>query len=246
VWRSAGTYGVRSSRLSKALKPGAEASQGRVGPCLIIWGLASRQPGATNGELFTERPSVTCRSASRGLRALVIMSRVAELRLWNPWSRASKGLTSNWRPSIKATSLQGPPGCVQYRTHVSTPSFRATVSIRKHLNASSWSGFHYARFISQVPQTKKHRAYVALGSNMGDRVAMIEQACKEMEASGKIKVLRTSSLWETKAMYVVDQDMFVNGACEVRPPTSLALSILTSADRDVIGPDAVARQAPGC
>ena len=69
VWRSAGTYGVRSSRLSKALKPGAEASQGRVGPCLIIWGLASRQPGATTGELFTERPSVTCRSASRGFRA---------------------------------------------------------------------------------------------------------------------------------------------------------------------------------
>ena len=63
----------------------------------------------------------------------------------------------------------------------------------------------------------KRRAYVALGSNMGDRVAMIDQACKEMEASGKIRILRTSSLWETKAMYVVDQDMFVNGACEVRP-----------------------------
>jgi 2-amino-4-hydroxy-6-hydroxymethyldihydropteridine diphosphokinase/dihydropteroate synthase len=72
-----------------------------------------------------------------------------------------------------------------------------------------------ARFISQVVSKKKHRAFVALGSNMGDRVAMIEQACKEMEAGGKIKVLRTSSLWETKAMYVVDQDKFVNGACEV-------------------------------
>lgn len=56
---------------------------------------------------------------------------------------------------------------------------------------------------------------MALGSNMGDRVAMIEKACKEMEAGSKIKILRTSSLWETKAMYVVDQDMFVNGACEV-------------------------------
>lgn len=60
-----------------------------------------------------------------------------------------------------------------------------------------------------------HRAFVALGSNMGDRVAMIEQACKEMEASGKIKIKRTSSLWETKAMYVIDQDKFVNGACMV-------------------------------
>jgi hypothetical protein len=170
----------------------------------------SLTPGATNSELFTERPSVTCRSASRGFRASLIMSRVAGLRLWNPWNRASKELTSNWRPSTRATSLQGPPGCVQSRTYVSTPSCRAPVSTRKHLNASSRSGHQYARFISQVPQAKKHRAYVALGSNMGDRVAMIEQACKEMEASGKIKILRTSSLWETKAMYVVDQDMFFN------------------------------------
>ena len=174
------------------------------------------------------------------------MSPVAELRLWNSWSRASKGLTSTWAPSTKAISLQGPPGCVQCRTYVSTPSPRATVSTRRHLNASSRGAFQYARFKSRVPLAKKHRAYVALGSNMGDRVAMIEQACKEMEASGEIKVLRTSSLWETKAMYVVDQDMFVNGACEVRPPIFLALSILTSADRDDVGPDAVARRAPGC
>jgi 2-amino-4-hydroxy-6-hydroxymethyldihydropteridine diphosphokinase/dihydropteroate synthase len=51
---------------------------------------------------------------------------------------------------------------------------------------------------------------------MGDRVAMIEQACKEMEATGQVKILQTSSLYETKAMYVLDQDNFVNGACEVR------------------------------
>ncbi|CAO2652763.1 Nn.00g021740.m01.CDS01 [Neocucurbitaria sp. VM-36] len=50
---------------------------------------------------------------------------------------------------------------------------------------------------------------------MGDRVAMIEQACKEMEATGKIRIKRTSSLWETKAMYVLEQDKFVNGACEI-------------------------------
>jgi 2-amino-4-hydroxy-6-hydroxymethyldihydropteridine diphosphokinase/dihydropteroate synthase len=61
-----------------------------------------------------------------------------------------------------------------------------------------------------------HRAFIALGSNLGDRVAMIEHACQWMEKGGQIKVLRTSSLWETKAMYVLDQDEFVNGACEVR------------------------------
>ncbi|KAF1946883.1 folic acid synthesis protein FOL1, partial [Clathrospora elynae] len=50
---------------------------------------------------------------------------------------------------------------------------------------------------------------------MGDRVAMIETACREMESSGNIVIIRTSSLWETKAMYVLDQDMFVNGVCMV-------------------------------
>lgn len=65
-----------------------------------------------------------------------------------------------------------------------------------------------------------HRAFIALGSNLGDRVAMIEQACREMDASGKMRVVRTSSLWETAAMYVIDQDKFVNGACEVE--TSLS------------------------
>ena len=59
------------------------------------------------------------------------------------------------------------------------------------------------------------KAYVALGSNLGDRVAMIEQACQEMDARG-IAVKKTSGLWETEPMYVLDQDRFVNGACEVR------------------------------
>lgn len=33
-----------------------------------------------------------------------------------------------------------------------------------------------------------------------------------------LRVKRTSSLWETKAMYVEDQNHFINGACEVRFP----------------------------
>ncbi|OLN97603.1 Folic acid synthesis protein fol1-like protein 1 [Colletotrichum chlorophyti] len=57
-------------------------------------------------------------------------------------------------------------------------------------------------------------AYIALGSNLGDRVSWIEQACAEMDRRG-IKVKRTSSLWETEPMYVLEQDRFVNGACEV-------------------------------
>ncbi|KAH8690769.1 folic acid synthesis protein [Talaromyces proteolyticus] len=59
-----------------------------------------------------------------------------------------------------------------------------------------------------------HKAYIALGSNQGDRVATIERACLEMERAG-IRIKRTSSLFQTAPMYVLNQDVFLNGACEV-------------------------------
>lgn len=62
--------------------------------------------------------------------------------------------------------------------------------------------------------TGSHRAYIALGSNVGDRFNMIELACREMERRG-IHIRRTSSLYETAAMYLHDQPPFINGACEV-------------------------------
>ncbi|KAI1264195.1 Dihydropteroate synthase [Xylariaceae sp. FL1019] len=83
----------------------------------------------------------------------------------------------------------------------------------------------------ETPEPPKiQAAYIALGSNLGDRVSMIEQACREMDARG-IKVTRTSSLWETEPMYVLDQDRFVNGACEVE--TELQPLALLDALQDI-------------
>ena len=62
----------------------------------------------------------------------------------------------------------------------------------------------------------RHRAYIALGSNVGDRLSMIELACREMNNRG-IRVQKTSALYETRAMYLEDQQSFINGGCEVRP-----------------------------
>ena len=63
-------------------------------------------------------------------------------------------------------------------------------------------------------QAPARRTYIALGSNVGDRVRNIEDACRELTTAG-IKVRRTSALYETQPMYVVDQDPFINGVCEV-------------------------------
>lgn len=59
-------------------------------------------------------------------------------------------------------------------------------------------------------------AYIAFGSNLTNRVHWIERALRQMELKKYgIKVLRTSSLWETDPMYVLEQDKFLNGVCEV-------------------------------
>ena len=69
---------------------------------------------------------------------------------------------------------------------------------------------------SSVPgqRTGNDGVFIALGSNMGDRVQIIEVACREL-ARENIKVIRTSALYETQAMYVEDQSSFLNGVCEV-------------------------------
>jgi hypothetical protein len=70
------------------------------------------------------------------------------------------------------------------------------------------------RDMSTRPETIR-KAYIALGSNVGDRLDMIEKACLALDQDPNIKVTRTSSLYETEPMYVEDQARFLNGACEV-------------------------------
>ena len=67
---------------------------------------------------------------------------------------------------------------------------------------------------SSTTRLGHHKVYIALGSNLGDRLQTIEIACREMHARG-ISITRTSSLYETQPMYVEDQAPFINGVCEV-------------------------------
>lgn len=72
------------------------------------------------------------------------------------------------------------------------------------------------RFSSSIRNDSMWRtAYIALGSNVGDRLSMIETACRMLGSQSDIKLLKTSSLYETEPMYVEDQGPFLNGACKV-------------------------------
>lgn len=56
--------------------------------------------------------------------------------------------------------------------------------------------------------------FIAVGSNIGDRIGHIRRAVQELEANG-CTLLGTSRLYESKPMYVEDQDLFINGVIEV-------------------------------
>jgi dihydroneopterin aldolase/2-amino-4-hydroxy-6-hydroxymethyldihydropteridine diphosphokinase/dihydropteroate synthase len=64
------------------------------------------------------------------------------------------------------------------------------------------------------PSDSEHVAILALGSNMGDRFGYIDKALRMLEKEGA-KVVDTSFLYETKAMYHEEQAPFVNGVCAV-------------------------------
>lgn len=59
------------------------------------------------------------------------------------------------------------------------------------------------------------KAYIAMGSNLGDGEANIREALRLLESTGEIKVIKLSALIKTKPYGVLDQPDFVNGACEV-------------------------------
>ena len=55
------------------------------------------------------------------------------------------------------------------------------------------------------------RAYVGLGSNLGDREATIRSAVAELEAAEGVEVVAVSTLIDTEPVGYVDQPRFLNG-----------------------------------
>ena len=70
---------------------------------------------------------------------------------------------------------------------------------------------------------EKHTAYVALGSNLGDKEGNLRSALELLEEHG-VEVVKVSTFICTEPYGVTDQPQFLNGACEVRTSmTPLAL-----------------------
>ena len=83
--------------------------------------------------------------------------------------------------------------------------------------------------------TRNARVFIGLGTNVGDRDAMIERALGALSETPSIDVVRRASLYETEPVGPVDQPRFLNTVVEV--DTSLdpepLLSHLKEVERDL-------------
>ena len=60
-----------------------------------------------------------------------------------------------------------------------------------------------------------HTAYVALGSNLGDKEANLRKALELLQERG-VEIVKTSTFISTEPYGVTDQPQFLNGVCEGR------------------------------
>lgn len=140
------------------------------------------------------------RSPSRTLSCMLNKSRIARrslhsIRRGYPMAAKNMNGLQGYEPNGRPVNTAHPP----YLSNTTRRRMNATSSLEGP-SASS----------SQVT-----RAYIALGSNVGNRLEMIEKACEALNDDPDIVLTRTSCLYETEPMYVEDQARFLNGACEV-------------------------------
>ncbi|APM38346.1 2-amino-4-hydroxy-6-hydroxymethyldihydropteridine diphosphokinase [Clostridium kluyveri] len=61
-----------------------------------------------------------------------------------------------------------------------------------------------------------HKAYIAVGSNMGNKEKNIQDAIHNINCSPYNKVIKVSRLYNTKPVGYVEQEDFLNGALEIK------------------------------
>lgn len=98
---------------------------------------------------------------------------------------------------------------------------RDRVWLQQVLEAEEKAGqkfIHHAgklNFSKEVPVNYNQTAYIAFGSNIGDRVDNINKAFALLESECSCVVMDTSFLYETPPMYYTEQPAFLNGVCKV-------------------------------
>ena len=80
-----------------------------------------------------------------------------------------------------------------------------------------WAPIHKSLDTVFIEMTRRwSKAYLSYGSNMGNKREYIERALKILDDSKFIKLIKKSTLIDTKPWGYTEQDDFLNGACIIK------------------------------
>lgn len=76
--------------------------------------------------------------------------------------------------------------------------------VKKHLDT-----------VEIMVERKRHKAYIGLGSNIGDKESYLKEAISKIDCAKNIDLIRRSSFITTKPWGYLEQDDFLNAAIEI-------------------------------
>ena len=123
-----------------------------------------------------------------------------------------------------------------HRYHPSIISTATRAAHRLTVNSKPRYRYYHSSSTSLVSQStnvnnadnEKRKAYLAVGSNMGNTYQNIATALSSLQSNGSIQLLSTSFLRTTAPMYFTNQPNFLNGAVQIEtslPPLELLAAI---------------------
>lgn len=78
------------------------------------------------------------------------------------------------------------------------------------------AGPNYSKSISQRKKGNTNLAFIALGSNRGDRISFLRQAILYLNSDPKVQLAASSSVYEAKPYGKTNQSDFLNAVIEVK------------------------------
>lgn len=154
----------------------------------------------------------------------------ADVSLRKNIARFKKGAFNNFHSSLPMVTCQ----IVGRQSSCLISSSTSTLTVRELRGGeiSPRNNTTSSKLINMKDEQSWRRAYLAVGSNLGDRYQNIADALVALTFNNPlaIRVTRTSYLRITAPMYVTDQPEFLNGAVEVETTLS-PLELLRSIKR---------------
>ena len=134
-------------------------------------------------------------------------------------SSCFSSISINWRENAsKKSHDRGVDQSSKLKEYNNSSTFKFTNSPQSAMTFSSTSSGSTS--VSTHKRKFRNRAFIAVGSNMGDKFDNIRRGLEEMTKQldddvPSIHLIRTSFLHETAPMYCTDQPAFLNGVFEV-------------------------------